>query len=365
MTPTSLRISVIIPTRDRASLLRGALDSLGRQTLPRDDYEVVVVDDGSIDATERVCGDQSEDLHLRSVRIPPSGIAAAKNLGLFVSRAPISLFFDDDDVATPTLLEAHLQAHERYPDQNVAVLGLTTWASGLDISPVMDYVTGPGAFLFSYGNLTPRQMLDFTYFWGGRSSCKRSFLATKGIFHQSFRFGCEDIELAYRLSRFGFRVFYEPTAVSHMVRPVTTLEFCARCERQGWSQYLFSRLHPDPRIQDYCEIEGAEERLNAVGDSLDGMVHRVGELEASLQAEGPPSEGGPGPDQLLRELHRLYREVFLGFRARGIVAAARADIGGQELQQRVDQRQDRPRPDRDEERMAEPLATGTSRDPTA
>jgi hypothetical protein len=226
-------------------------------------------------------------------------------------------------VAAPNLLEAHLDAHDRHPEDGAAVLGFTTWAPRLEVRPVMRYVTGPGAFLFSYGNLTPGQMLDFTYFWGGRSSCKRSFLATNGIFNQSFLFGCEDIELAYRLSRFGFRVFYERDAVSYMNRPVTFEEFCRRCERQGWSQFHFSRLHPDPRIQEYCEVTGAHERWTAEGGRIDELVRRVQELEQTVEATGL-GEGGATLD----ELHASYREIFLAYKARGIVRAARTAAEG-------------------------------------
>ena len=51
----SPRISVVIPTFNRAGLLHASLDSLTRQTVPIDEFEVVVVNDGSSDATEAVC----------------------------------------------------------------------------------------------------------------------------------------------------------------------------------------------------------------------------------------------------------------------------------------------------------------------
>ena len=49
------RISVIIPTFNRAGMLGATLESLAAQTLPTDQYEVVVVDDGSQDATPEIC----------------------------------------------------------------------------------------------------------------------------------------------------------------------------------------------------------------------------------------------------------------------------------------------------------------------
>ncbi|MGH9189512.1 MAG: glycosyltransferase family A protein, partial [Acidimicrobiales bacterium] len=95
------RISVVIPTRDRAGLLSAALESLAQQDLPEDAFEVIVVDDGSVDATPVVCAKHADPLRLRYQRIGPSGTSSAKNLGLFMSRGEIVLFFDDDDVAAP------------------------------------------------------------------------------------------------------------------------------------------------------------------------------------------------------------------------------------------------------------------------
>jgi GT2 family glycosyltransferase len=152
---------------------------------------------------------------------------------VFVARGPILVFLDDDDVAEPDLLVAHLAAHLAAPNPAVAVLGHTTLAPEIATLPVMCHVTEVGCQLFSYGWMQPGQMLDYTAFWGGRSSCKRSLLIRHGVFHPDFRFGCEDIELGWRLARQGLRVVYEPRARSVMIRALTFDAFCARSYRQG------------------------------------------------------------------------------------------------------------------------------------
>ena len=246
-------ISVIIPTFNRAESLEATLESFAAQSMPKDRYEVIVVDDGSKDATPEVCRDHASRIQLRYFYIDNSGIAAAKNTGILASRGRILLFFDDDDIADPRLLEEHLKAHKRHPAENTAVLGYSTWAPTLSVTPLMHYVTEIGRFLFAYGDLKDGQMLDFTYFWGGRSSCKRSFLAKYGVFNRQFRTIIEDMELGYRLSKFGFRVVFHRPAVSYMVRPLSLDDFCDRCERQGEALFLFSRLHEDAVVQQYCQ----------------------------------------------------------------------------------------------------------------
>ncbi len=251
--PGRLSISVVIPTFNRAAMLAATLESFATQTLPTDQYEVVVVDDGSEDATPEICRSFASRMPLNYLHIENSGISAAKNIGILAARGRILLFADDDDIADHRLLEEHLKAHEQHPEENVAILGYTTWAPTLPVTPLMRYVTEIGRFLFAYGSLEDGQMLDFTYFWGGRSSCKRSFLAKHGVFNRQFRFGSEDVELGYRLSKFGFRVVFHRAAVNYMTRPPTFEGFCDRCERQGETLFLLSRLHNDPVVQQYCQ----------------------------------------------------------------------------------------------------------------
>ena len=124
-----------------------------------------------------------------------SGIASARNHGIFLTTAPLLLFLDDDDVASPTLVSEHLNAHAQHDADYYAVLGYTALAEALRGDPLMIYCTTAGGLLFSYDRVADRSVLDFTYFWGGRSSCKRRFLLQYGLFNPTFGFGNEDIEL--------------------------------------------------------------------------------------------------------------------------------------------------------------------------
>ncbi len=236
-------------------MLGATLESFAAQSMSKNRYEVIVVDDGSQDATPEVCRDFASRIELKYLHIDNSGTSAAKNTGILASHGTILLFADDDDIADARLLEEHVKAHQQHPQENIAVLGYTTWAPTLSVTPLMRYVTDIGRFLFAYGDLKDGQMLDFTYLWAGRCSCKRSFLAKHGVFNRQFRApGIEDIELGYRLSRFGLRVVFHRAAISYMTRALTFDEFCKRCERQGEAVFLFSRLHDDPVVQQYCQL---------------------------------------------------------------------------------------------------------------
>jgi glycosyltransferase involved in cell wall biosynthesis len=341
-------LSVVIPTHNRAPLLEAALASLASQSLSPSKFEVIVVDDGSTDATPEVCERWSSRLPLNRMGIRQSGIAAAKNLGVFAARGPIVLYFDDDDLADENLLAEHLKTHARYPLDNVAVLGYTDWAPTLAVTDVMHFVTDIGHYLFSYTNLRDGQRLDFAYFWGGRTSCKKSLITRFGVFRQEFEFGSEDIELGFRISKrlleqrllhrsfevdkndedlkqslasIGLVVVYNRAAIQHMNRAITYDAFCRRCERQGKSQWQFSRLHKDSLVHEWCQTDDAMDRWSQLRDALPANVARVHELERMLA-------GGVGEDErraVLPELHKLYWWTFNAFKTKGIAEAMVAE----------------------------------------
>jgi len=311
-----LEISVILPTRNRSHLLPLVLDALKRQSLPQSQFEIIAVDDGSTDNTPEVLNRSCADLPLRVFRQRHAGLAAAKNLGIFASRGPILLFLDDDDVADPHLLSTHVAAHRLHHELEVAALGYTCLAPEVAQSPLMRHVTQVGCQLFSYGWMKPGMVLDYTAFWGGRSSCKRGLLIERGIFNPIFAFGYEDIELGWRLARFGFRVVYEPAAVSTMIRKLTFRDFCGRQLRQGRSQRMFASLYPSPEIRKYCEIDDGLILWKRNAGRFAQYMRWVERLDrmATVRAQA----GRPMDPRAQGTLDDAYRAAFMLCRAKGI-----------------------------------------------
>jgi glycosyltransferase involved in cell wall biosynthesis len=313
-------LSAVVCTHDRAELLRRALESLCHQTLAVDEFEVVLVDDGSSDATRDVALSFRSRLPIRYAFQRNAGLAAARNLGVFMAHGEVLLFLDDDDLADPGLLEAHVHAHRCRPEPEVAVLGYTKLAPELVSDPLMHFVTQVGCLMFTYPAIPRGKLLDFTYFWGGRTSCKRSLLLDHGVFNPVFRFGCEDIELAFRLSRHGLKVLYEPAAVSTMVRGMSFEDFCRRMERQGRSNFVFSRLHRDDVVQRWTEVPGAGEAWRRLGPVYE-LLRRTGrELDRVARMRLEEGLGLDGIDAEL--LYRSYWAAFQASRVKGIVEKA-------------------------------------------
>lgn len=106
-------VSVIIPTYNRADSVPEAIDSVLRQSFQ--DLEVIVVDDGSSDDTERALGSFG-DSRLRYLRQENSGVSVARNRGILAAKAKHIAFLDSDDVCMPNRLSLQLSSLRQTPD---------------------------------------------------------------------------------------------------------------------------------------------------------------------------------------------------------------------------------------------------------
>jgi glycosyltransferase involved in cell wall biosynthesis len=218
------RVSVVVPTYNRAELLRRTLDSLAAQSLPRDDFQVVVSDDGSADHTFDVVRSFSAQLAVDYCYQEDLGYraASARNAGAKLATAPILVFLDSGTLAGPELLRGHLTAHEEQP--GTAVLGyaygfqpfqpLEGLAEAIATRPVLDvferYRDDPGFLDLRHSRLADvdfdlsRLTVPWMYLWSLNFSVAAEDFWTVGGFDEAFRtYGTEDVELGYRLHRHG------------------------------------------------------------------------------------------------------------------------------------------------------------------
>src|SRR5205809_1380614 len=94
-------ISIVVCTQNRAEMLRGALASLYDLDADGFSYEIVVIDNGSTDATpEVIAAAEAESRNpLRRIYEPEKGIVSARNRGIREARGRWIAFFDDDQIA--------------------------------------------------------------------------------------------------------------------------------------------------------------------------------------------------------------------------------------------------------------------------
>lgn len=120
-------VSVIVPVHDLQDHLDDCLRSVSGQT--HRDLEVIVVDDGSTDASPRLCDAWAdEDERITVVHTPNEGASAARNRGLAIASGDYVMFVDGDDVIAPTLV-ADTLAMLRSSDADIAMTGFVGFES--------------------------------------------------------------------------------------------------------------------------------------------------------------------------------------------------------------------------------------------
>lgn len=249
MSADPLAISVVVPTYQRRELLLRVLGALGAQTLPRKWFEVVVVCDGCTDGTAdaaRAWAAAHDGLTVTVLDPPNAGAAAARNRGARATAAPLVLFLDDDMIAHPDLLVAHLARHLRTPGgivigavpvdpsspRSFLTVGLAAWADRRDAR-----LSAPGAVVPADDVLT------------GQISLPRAVFEALGGFDPRFTaggtFGGEDVDLGWRARRQGIPIVYEPRAVSHQVYDKTFRALGRDVRHAGAADVRMARLHPE------------------------------------------------------------------------------------------------------------------------
>jgi glycosyltransferase involved in cell wall biosynthesis len=239
-------ISVVIPTLNRAHLLSRTIDSIESQSIPRDRYTVIVVDNNSTDRTSSVLAEKAARYsNFRFTREKRPGAAATRNAGLMAAEGDLVLFMDDDIEADRGMIEGHLRAHEAHPDASVIGTIRTQWESTRD--PFLRYLRDRRIYNpYNPGN----GKMDFSCYHTGNVSTPRELLNVAGGFDERFSvYGMEDIELGYRLERLGSRMVPGPDAVgTHHYSPSFT-QFAQRCDQAGYSFALMLGLHPELQLR--------------------------------------------------------------------------------------------------------------------
>src|SRR5688572_23687930 len=115
----TVRASIVVATYNRNAPLARLLESLVRQTVPRAEFEVVVVDDGSAEEAAPAVAPFQDTLQVTVLRQKNGGAAVARQHGAEIARGHLLVFLDDDMLVGEDFLAQHLAAHEGHPDRVV------------------------------------------------------------------------------------------------------------------------------------------------------------------------------------------------------------------------------------------------------
>ena len=206
----SFRVSVVISTFNRLQMLQELLDALGKQTLGADQFEVVVVDDGSREPAEPVLGLRHDPFPLTVLTQINAGAAAARHAGIMKASGDVVVITDDDMLIPPEFLAEHLAAHEA---GHTVVLGQIAADQTLGEKPLFErfHAEQLARFVarFRKQPTTVRGVMVCT---GNVSFRRADYLAVGGFDKTLGR--SEDRDLGVRLQKAGARLYFAEKALT-------------------------------------------------------------------------------------------------------------------------------------------------------
>jgi glycosyltransferase involved in cell wall biosynthesis len=238
-------ISVVIPTHNRIDALRKTLIALKEQTLPSNNYEILIINDGSNENVSDTVLSLSLPYRHYVLNQEKRGPAAARNLGASQASGTVIVFLDNDIIVKPDFLLIHLECHQKHPHclvigprSPITVPGVNNILEKFDYSP--------------YGDDLRLSKQPLTYqeaFTCNLSIQIEDWQQLRGFNEEFPSSSYEDIEFAYRAMQSGMCIFLEPSALGFHDHPVTLEQRCQRAVSYTSTVPLLYRIHPELRGQ--------------------------------------------------------------------------------------------------------------------
>ena len=263
-------VSIIVPSYNNSEALTLTLIAFNCQTYPSNNYELIVVDDGSSDGTEALVNSFQASYRLRYIKQRNMGRSKARNHGIRIAMGEIIIFNDADGIPCPDFVAEHVKYHQS--DECCVVIGgkydlLARWEDGIPNRYLEKLLAVSGDYKDVRQNVSIAEQGQSTSFlskvdiqgdfnrlrryvfrkshhnWDDvyevyfntldgfvipwillvtiNVSVSKTLLMKAGLFDESFiGWGLEDTELGYRLERCGAKFVYNEAAANyHQVHP--------------------------------------------------------------------------------------------------------------------------------------------------
>lgn len=303
-------LGVIIPFFNRIDALRETLRALAQQTLPAEQFKVLVVDDGSHETLLDVVTGWSVPHNLCCLEQEHKGPAAARNRGAMEIDADLYVFLDADMIPVPDLLQQYVAAHAANPRSIICGRQLP-WSPAYQ-----DWLHQVFPMVYDLG---PKPIFVEAYqLASGNMAVPRPVLQVLGGFDEKLMM-TEDTDLGYRAGTLGIDVIYWPKAIGYHNHPKTFDQLCAEHQAAAWWQAHLVNKHPTLRgqVPNYQEVEPIDVRRDSISLLLRKLVRR---LLAFSFVRAPMTRAARSLEQrgIRPQLFRfLYFKVLTSFRLFG------------------------------------------------
>ncbi len=198
-----MKISIIIPTKNRSNKLKKTIQHLEMQTYK--DFDVIIVNDSKNKIQIK------SSLDIKILNSCETGTSKARNIGIKNSNSEIIIFIGDDTYPEEKFVFEHHSFHKRHKDINYAMLGLIKWPEKYANDILYKFLNR--GVQFDFDSLKPEQKTDFFHFYTSNISLKKIFLGSNYFNEKLNKPFYEDIELGYRLSKKNMKLIFNPKAI--------------------------------------------------------------------------------------------------------------------------------------------------------
>lgn len=299
-----MKVSVIIPTRNRASLLERCLAALTRQSISRSDFEVLVLDNDSTDATATVAESFRGQLTLTRRFAPEIGLHVGRHEGAKHAKSDLLVFADDDIEPEPTWLAGILRS---FQDPTVGLVGGNNYPRFEEAPPawLVQWWDTPVYKGRALGYLSiidfgeGRYEIDPSFVWGCNFSVRRDVLQRAGGFHpdgvppERLRYRGDGESHVVRTARaMGMRAWFESDASVHHFVPkqrATRAYFEQRGFAQGVSDSyttIRARQKAGSSMRDVLRRAraGVQDRITTLRSGLDPVERELRTIQRATVA---------------------------------------------------------------------------------
>ncbi|AFZ59061.1 glycosyltransferase family 2 protein [Anabaena cylindrica FACHB-243] len=230
------KFSIIIPTYNRTERLKNCLDSLTRINYPRENFEVIIVDDGSNHPLHILVSSYEHEFDISLIRQTNSGPAKARNAGANLAKGQYLAFTDDDCTLDPNWFSALENAFSKQPN---TLLGGKT-INGLPNNPYSTASQLLIDYIYDYYNINFSQAQFFA---------SNNFAVSRELFNQVGQFdinfplaAAEDREFCDRWLFHGYSLYYVPQAIIYHSHDLNLTKFWRQHFNYGCGAFYFHQI---------------------------------------------------------------------------------------------------------------------------
>lgn len=231
MAESGLTASVVIAAYNAKATIAQCIEAVLQQSVPRSQFEVIIVDDGSTDDTRKMIAS-------RDVKIlcqPHRGVGAARNLGVEQAQGEIILFTDADCAPAHDWVETLIQPFHDSEISGAKGVYKTYQSEVIARFAQLEYED-------KYDKMKKEKYIDFvdTYC----AAYRKSIFSKDGGFDPAFRRSGEDIEFSYRLAERGYKMVFIPQAIVYHHHVDSLWGYLKRKFYVGYWRVLMYQKHP-------------------------------------------------------------------------------------------------------------------------